>query len=188
MSQFVSHSLDTAPDEAKPLMEGVQRRFGFIPDIYAKMANAPAVMEGYLSLVAILDKSSFNPQEQQIIQLAVSIENHCEYCVAAHSMIAKQMLNIDPNVVNALREQGKGPEAKLQALADFSQMVVRERGHVPQQAIDKFLAAGYSQAQVLEVVLGVAVKTLSNYSNHLTNPSVDDAFADDAWQAPAKPM
>ena len=188
MTPFPSHDLDSAPDAAKPMLQTAQARFGFIPDIYAKMANAPAALEGYLALLECFDHTSFTAQEQQVIQLAISIENRCEYCVSAHSMIAKQMAQVAPEVVDALRQQSPAPDPRLQALIEFARTVVRERGFVPQAAIDKFLAAGFAQQQVLEVVLGVAIKTLSNYSNHITQPQVDTAFEAHRWQTDPKPM
>ena len=188
MSEFESLNLDSAPDGSKPMLETANKRFGFIPEIYAKMAYAPAVIEGYITLAGCFEKSSFSPQQQQLILLVISIENRCEYCVAAHSMIAKDMVKLDTAVVDAVRSAEPIADPKLQALAQFTRTIVRERGFAPKAAIDAFLAAGFEQPQILEVILGVAVKTLSNYSNHLTDPQPDAAFEPHRWQAPAKPM
>ncbi|MEH6651563.1 MAG: carboxymuconolactone decarboxylase family protein [Motiliproteus sp.] len=188
MIDFPSHTLDSAPEVTRPMLEGVQQRFGFIPDIYAKMAEAPAALESYLAMSEIFSRSSLTPQQQQVVLLAVSIENRCEYCVAAHTMVATKMAQVDADVVESLRNGHNSADKKLQALADFTRVVVRERGFIPQVALEQFLAAGYLRSQILEVILGVSIETLSNYSNHNTYPKIDPAFQNDSWQAPIRPM
>ena len=130
---------------------------------------------------AVLQKSSFSPTEQQVVLLTVSVLNNCEFCVAAHSVIAKHMQKLDASVIDAVRDGAVIGDAKLEALATFTKAVVNDRGFVSGQPAQNFLAAGFTKAQALEVVLGVTMKTLSNYTNHLTETAVNEQFAAEQW-------
>ncbi len=117
--------------------------------------------------------------------LTASRLNGCEYCVAAHSTVAK-LSEVPASVVNAVREDRPLEDPRLEALSQFTRLVVEQRGWVGEAAVDAFIDAGFTRAQVLEVVLGVAMKTLSNYTNHLAEPALDAAFAGEEWRAPAE--
>ncbi len=185
MNTFKLHTLDSAPAGELPILEAAQKGLGFIPNLYAHLAEAPNALNAYKQLGALLEQSTLTPEEQQIVLIAVSIENRCEYCVAAHSFIARSMVKVDGARVDALRGQSCLQDAKLNALVAFTRAVVRERGWVTgSKELNDFYAAGYTRQNALEVVLGVAMKTLSNYTNHLTNTPLDAAFANEAWQAP----
>jgi len=185
MSTFKLHTLDSAPVGSLPILEAANKGLGFIPNLYAHLAEAPVALEAYKQLGALLERSSFTPEEQQVVLISVSIENRCEYCVAAHSFLARNMVKVDSARVDALRAQSCLQNQKLNALVAFTRAVVRERGWVvgSQELID-FFAAGYTQQNALEVLLGVSMKTLSNYTNHLADTPLDAAFASEAWQAP----
>lgn len=182
MTRFTKHTIDTAPAQARPLLEGAKQKLGFVPNLYAHLAEAPAALEAYFNLSALLDKTSLTAAERQVVLLAASAENGCEFCVAAHSMVARNMVKVPGPVVDALRAQALLPEPRLNALAVFTRKVVRERGWVGQADVAAFLDAGYTQQQALEVVLGVAMKTLSNYANHLTGTQTNPEFASEAWK------
>lgn len=186
MSQFNIFSIPKAPLAAQPLLEGARQNYGFVPNLLGGLAESPTVLQAYLNLGVILDKTSLTPVERQVVLLAASIENHCAYCVAAHSIIAKHMIKADAAMVKALREQQPLPDKKLDALATFTRAVVKRRGMVVGKALDNFIAAGYSRAQVLEVVLGVTMKTLSNYANHIMHTPLDAQFQAEAWEEPAQ--
>jgi len=186
MSQFNIYSIQKAPLAAQPLLEGAQQKFGFVPNLLGGFAESPIVLQAYLNLGALFDKTSLTPVEQQVVLLAASVENHCIYCVAVHSMLAKHKAKADAAIVNALREQQPLPDKKLDALATFTRAVVEQRGKVTGIALDNFIAAGYSRAQVLEVVLGVTMKTLSNYANHIIHAPLDSQFQAEAWDAPVQ--
>jgi AhpD family alkylhydroperoxidase len=181
MTRFTTHTIESAPAAARPTLEGAKKALGFVPNLYANLAEAPAALEGYTSLSAIFGKTSFSATERQVVLLATSVENACEFCVAAHSLIAKAMDKVDPAVVAALREHRPIADARLEALATFTRLVVRERGWVAGEVTERFLAAGYTRQQALEVVLGVTMKTLSNYANHLTGTTVNPELASEAW-------
>lgn len=184
MSTFQLHTLTTAPVGALPILEAAQKGLGFIPNLYAHLAEAPNALNSYKQLGALFEQSTLTPEEQQIVLISVSIENRCEYCVAAHSFLARNLVKVDGARVDALRAQSCLQDQKLNALAAFTRAVVRERGWVNgSQELQDFYAASYTQQNALEVLLGVSMKTLSNYTNHLTDTPLDAAFANEAWQA-----
>jgi len=181
MSHFPTHTIESAPEGAKPVLEGANKALGFVPNLYANMAESPAVLNAYIALGDLFEKSSLSKTEQQVVSLSASVVNGCEFCVAAHSVIAKNMVGVDAAIVNALRDGSALPDARLNALAVFTRATVAERGWVSGAPLEAFLAAGYSPAQALDVVLGVTMKTLSNYTNHLTETQINPQFAGEAW-------
>ena len=185
MSTFKLHTLDSAPAGSLPILETASKTLGFIPNLYAHLASSPSALQGYKQLGALLEQSGLTPEEQQVVLLTVSAENGCEYCVAAHSFLARNMVKVAGGKISALRNGQPTSDAKLNALVAFTQAVVRDRGWVAgSQELKDFFAAGYMQQHALDVILGVAMKTLSNYTNHLTDTPLDAAFAGEAWQAP----
>src|SRR5438128_5756867 len=182
MSRFAQYTIANAPESSKPLLARVHKALGFVPNLFATFAESPAVLEGYLALFGSLDKGALSPTERQLVEIAVSTENHCTYCVAAHSTIAG-MLKARPEVVAAVRTGGPVSDAKIDALVRFTRAVVRNKGFVQQGETAAFLAAGYTKAQVLEVVGHVAAKTLANYIHAITNAPLDAAFQPQRWDA-----
>lgn len=185
MTQFTTHTLESAPAAARPLLETAKAQLGFIPNLYGNLAEAPVALQAYFDLHAQFEKTSFTPAERQVVLLAVSTENNCEFCVAAHSLIARKMVKVPDAVVDALRASQPLPDARLNTLAKFTRAVVRDRGFVAPNAVDAFLKAGFTRQQVIEVVLGVSLKTLSNYTNHLTGTRTNPEFASETWRRAA---
>ncbi len=185
MTTFTTHTVESAPQDAKGVLQGAQSQLGFVPNLYGNMAESPTVLESYMTIAGLFEKTSFNATEQQVVLLTTSVVNNCEFCVAAHSVISKSMLNIDADIVDPIRNQEAIQDSKLEALATFTRAVVTDRGWVDGAVTDAFLAAGYTQAQALEVVLGVTMKTLSNYTNHLTGTEVNPEFGGEAWSKAA---
>lgn len=185
MSTFTTHTIDSAPKMARPLLEGARKKLGFVPNLYGNLAEAPIVLKSYFDLSASFEETSLNPVARQVVLLAISVENGCEFCVAAHSMIARNMVKAPNEVVDALRNRKPIPDARLEALSVFTRTVVRERGWAGGQPLEAFLSAGWTKRQALEVVLGVAMKTLSNYANHLTGTKTNEQFAAEAWSRAA---
>lgn len=173
-----SITLDTANPEQKTILEAAQKAVGFIPNMYANMVNVPGVLSTYLHGYAeFRQKSGFTPTEQEVVFLAISQQNGCNYCTAAHSMLADKMSGVPAPVLAAIRAHQAIPDAKLQALYVYAQELVKTGGK-PSQAIgDAFLAAGYTENHALQIVLASAVKTLSNYTNHLCQTEVDEKFS-----------
>lgn len=180
MTDFPDHTRETAPASAQPTLDAAQKTYGMIPNLFRKMAEAPAALDGYWHLARAFDGSSFSPIEQQVVLIAASVRNECTYCVAVHSSLA-DMARAPEAVVEALRTGKPVPDARLEALRRFTEAVVDQRGWVPPETVQAFLDAGFNRGQVLEVILGVGLKTLSNYTNHLAQTELDDAFKARAW-------
>lgn len=170
----------TAPEGSKALVEKVQKEFKFVPNLFAVFAHSPAFLSGYLALDQAYGQSRLSPKERQIVLLAASVENDCSYCMAAHSTVLKMAMHTPAETVDAIRTGKPLPDAKLSALLRLTREIVEQRGHASSAAVDQFVAAGYERDQVLEVLLGVALKTMSNYTHHLTGVPIDPAFAPEA--------
>ena len=169
-------------------MRAAQAGFGFVPNMYGVMANAPGLLDTYVhGYTRFRELSGFTPAEQEVVLLAVSRENGCTYCVAAHSFIADKMSGVPEAVTEAIRDGRPIPDARLAALHDFARTLVVKRGLPDTADVNAFLAAGYSERHILEIVLAIAVKTLSNYANHLFHTPVDGVFAGRTWTDPASP-
>jgi uncharacterized peroxidase-related enzyme len=174
---FDSLTLETAPEKSRPLLEKIKKSFKFIPNLFGTFANSPALLEGYMGLEAAFDKGSLTAAERQIILLAASVENSCNYCKAAHSTVLKAFLHVPSEVVSAIRSKMPVSDPKLNALVNLTREIVAKRGYAEPQAIENFLAAGYRKDQILEILIGVALKTMSNYADHLSPTELDQAFS-----------
>lgn len=182
--KFEIHTLDTAPEASKPTLAGVQKAYTFIPNLMGTLAESPLAAEAYFQLSGMIEgKSTLTPAERQAAMLAVSFENGCDYCVAAHSGGGAKA-GLPAATIQALRD-GKPPaDGRTAALVAFTRAVVHDRGWVKEAALEAFLAAGFNRAQVLEVIVITALKTISNYTNHLSEPPLDAAFAGQKWTRP----
>lgn len=174
--------LEEAEGEARSVLEKAKASVGFVPNMYAGMANAPGLLDTYLHGYEHFRKnSSFSSVEQEVVFLVISRENSCHYCMAAHSMLADKQSQVPPEVTEAIRDYRVIPDKKLEALARFTAIMVESRGRPDRKDVEAFLNAGYSERHILDIILAQAVKTLSNYSNHLFHTPVDEMFAHRAW-------
>ncbi len=180
MANFTLHDETTAPAEAQPLLEKSKKANGRIPGLHAVMAEAPGLLDAYNHVHAQFMNSSLTAEEKTVVWQAVNVEQNCHYCVPAHTAIAK-MMKVDDTISNALRDETPLPTAKLEALRTFTLLVVRNRGMLEDTDTQAFLDAGFTQRQILEVILGVSQKVMSNYTNHFANTPVDKVFQPFAW-------
>ncbi|MCV6592868.1 MAG: carboxymuconolactone decarboxylase family protein [Silicimonas sp.] len=181
MTDFTYHTLDSAPEAAKPFLARAQAAYGQIPGLYAVMAESPAILEGYHAIHALFEEqTSFDADEHTVVWQTINVEHACHYCVPAHTAIAK-MMKVDDAISDALRNETPLPTPRLEALRTFTLQVVRGRGHVSDADVQAFLDAGFTRKAILEVILGLSQKVLSNYMNHLADTPVDPAFKPFAW-------
>ncbi|MEM9107272.1 MAG: carboxymuconolactone decarboxylase family protein [Pseudomonadota bacterium] len=179
MTQFTIYTPETAPGKSGEMLDSALKKMGFLPNLYAMLAESDAALEAYFSLSSLVSKIGFSPAEQQLILLAASVENACTYCVAAHSS-GGRMAKLDKEVIEAVRTGQPIADARLEALRRFTEALVIKRGHARPE-MDAFLAAGFSKQNALEVVMCVSMKTLSNYSNHLMGIPLDAALSRMEW-------
>ncbi|MDO7084367.1 carboxymuconolactone decarboxylase family protein [Pseudocolwellia sp. AS88] len=180
MTTLTIHTIESAPEGSKPLLEGSVKAFGMLPNLHGVLASSPQILEAYQVLHKLFTESSFDAEELTVVWQAINVEHGCNYCVPAHTGIAHSM-KVDPALTEALRNQEAMPTAKLQALLDMTLIIVRNRGHVSEEELAAFYAAGYGEQQVLEIILALSQKVISNYSNHIANTPVDAPFKDFAW-------
>ncbi|SDY40424.1 carboxymuconolactone decarboxylase family protein [Hymenobacter psychrophilus] len=181
MRNFPIHTLETAPEQSKPLLEKSLKEYGMIPGLHGALAEAPGLLEAYQMLHKLFTESSFDKDELTVVWQTINVEHNCHYCVPAHTGIA-HMMQVDPAITEALRNRTALPTEKLQVLHDTTLSMVRNRGQVSSAELEAFYAAGYTKRQVLEIVLGLSQKVISNYTNHLVETPVDAAFQKFAWE------
>ncbi len=184
MTTLKIHNIESAPEGSKTLLEQSLKSNGMIPGLHGVLAGAPGLLEAYQTLHKLFTQSSFNKEELTVVWQTINVEHECNYCVPAHTGIAN-MMKVDSSLSEALRNRTAMPTEKLQALHDFTLKVVRYRGQVSQDDLNAFYDAGYGENQVLEVILGLSQKVISNYTNHIANTPVDAPFQKFAWESVA---
>lgn len=182
MTQFKLHTIETAPEGSKEILEGALKQNGFIPNLYKIMAESPEVLKAYTQMNQLFTETSLNPVEKNIVWLTVSYNNSCHYCMAIHSMVA-QMFKLPDEMVEALRTNQPLSDAKLETLRRFTAILVEKRGWASDEEIQKFLDAGYTQKNILELIVGIGQKIISNYVNHITHTPLDEQTKAFKWEA-----
>lgn len=169
-------TLENAPEKSKPALEQIQKGFGFIPNMLATIANSDAALNGYLALDAQYRHASLTPVEREIVELAASLVNDCKYCTAAHSTALIAFMHVDAETVAKIRAGQPTGDSKTDALVAFTTSIVENRGKASQASLEGFLQAGYKAEQGLEILMGIALKTISNYTDHLYHVKLDAPF------------
>ena len=185
MTTLTIHTIESAPQESKALLEKSVSSYGMLPNLHGVLATSPGLLSVYQTLHELFINSSFDAEELTVVWQGINVEHGCTYCVPAHTSIAHSM-KVDPDLTQALRDQQPMPTAKLQALLDMTLIIVRNRGNVTNEELATFYAAGYGEQQLLEIILGLSQKVISNYTNHIAVTPVDDAFKPFAWEKAAK--
>jgi len=179
---FPLHDRESAPEDSKGVLAAMHNKFGFDLNLFARMATSSKALKAYTGVNEIFARSSFSPLEQQVVLLTVSGYNGCDYCVAAHTT-GSMMQNMPEEVIRAAGAGTQIKEEKLEALRLFTHRMVDQRGYLNEGELESFLAAGYTPENALEVVTGIAMKTLSNYANHLMDTPIDEPFKANAPKA-----
>lgn len=185
MSEFVTHTIDSAPEGARPFLQGAKDAYTFVPNLLGTMATSPALLQGYMTLAGIFDKTELTETERQIILMTNNRLNGCTYCMAAHTTLS-QMAKVPADVIDALRNNTPIADPKLEALRTFAAVINEKRGWPEEAEVAAFIAAGYSNQAVLDVILGTSLKVMSNYTNHIAHTEVDAAFVPNSWTDPAE--
>ena len=165
-------SIEAAPAAAQPLLEAVKKQLGVVPNLFRLVANSPAALEGYLGLNGALGKGALDARTRERIALAVAEINGCSYCLSAHTYLGKNLAKLDEAELAANR-RGASNDPKADAAVRFAVKVVNNRGHVSDTDLAAVRMAGYSDAQIIEIVLHVALNTLTNYVNEVAKTDID---------------
>lgn len=185
MTKFTLHNMDTAPEESKKHLQGALGLRGRVPNVYGILAEAPIAIETYLALAGIMKKASFTPTERNVVWFTLNSYHDCSYCMAAHTFLAKGE-KVPEDVIETARAMGSYEDPKLEALRVFTLAMADKRGWVSAQELEAFLAAGFTKQNVLEIVVAISHKVLSNYANHIVETPVDDFYEKYAWTQPKK--
>lgn len=165
-------SIDDAPAAAQPLLAAVKQQLGIVPNLFRLMATSPQTLNGFLGLSGALGKGSLDAATRERIALAVAQINGCGYCLAAHTYLGSNIAKLDEAEIAANRA-GRSGDAKADAAVRFAAALTHARGAVTQADFDAVRAAGYSDAEIVEIVGHVAVNTLTNYINEVFGTEVD---------------
>lgn len=175
MIEYTLYTQDDAPEKSKELLGKSKKAFGQVPNLHAVMAEAPELLNGYQVLHEGFLNSSFNNDEKTVVWQTINVEHECHYCVPAHSAIAKSM-KVDDELNQALRDKAPLGDDKLEALRDTTLEILRERGRLSDAQAEAFFAAGYTKQNLLEIILALSQKVMSNYVNHVAETPLDDSF------------
>jgi uncharacterized peroxidase-related enzyme len=173
MSRVTTHAtIGAAPPAARPLLEAVHKQLGVVPNLFRLVANSPAALEGYLGMSGALAKGALPAATRERIALAVAEFNGCDYCLSAHSYLGRNLAKLDAAEIEANRAGGSH-DPKAAAAVAFAVQVLRQRGHVSDDELGLVRAAGYDDAQIVEIVQHVALNTWTNYVNSVARTVVD---------------
>jgi len=175
MSEFTLHTLDSAPKSSQQLLNRTKQQLGFIPNLLAVMAESTSTLKAYQELSNLFDKTAFTVTERQLVLLSISRFRNCCYCLAAHGTVAG-IQKIPQQIIDAVYYKQPLADNKLEALRTFTHSVLDAEGWAKPEDLQAFYKAGYQKQHVLEVILGISLKTLSNYVNHINDTPIDAEF------------
>lgn len=165
-------SIETSPAASQPLLQAVKKQLGVVPNLFRLVGNSPAALEGYLGLNGALARGALEAPTRERIALAVAEVNGCDYCLSAHSYLGKNLAKLSDAEIAANRN-GHSADAKADAAVGFAVKIVNARGHVSDSDIEAVRSAGYDDAEVIEIILHVALNTLTNYVNEVAKTAID---------------
>ena len=177
---FKFHDQSAAPAESKQLLEKDKASSGMIPGRYAVLAESPEALKAYVELGKIFSQSSLSDEEKTVVWQTINVEHECKFCVPAHTLVAK-LMKVDETITNALRDKTPLPNEKLENLREFTLILVRNRGKATEEEVSAFIEAGFTRKNILEVIIGISQKVLSNYTNYLANTPLNKEFQAFAW-------
>jgi len=184
MSSYPVHTIESAPAQSKPVLKQLQQAFGLIPNIAATMAASPVLINGFIGLFERVHASSLTEPQIQALLLTNAVTNASEWPVAFHTALALKQ-GVHPADVDAIRRGGLPGDARLAALSTLARTLIEKRGRLAESDQGRFLEAGFSSEQILEVIAVVAASTITNYTGSVTRPALETPFEGFAWHAPA---
>jgi uncharacterized peroxidase-related enzyme len=171
MSRIATVVSSNADAKVFTTLSQVKASLGMIPNLFATLAHAPVALDGYLSLSKTLSRGRLSARQREIVALAVGQENECQYCLSAHTALAKAA---GVSAAEALKARaGDGSDSFEHALASFAKKIVRQRGHVSDEDVENARKMGIDDGLMMEVVANVAANTFTNYANELAGTEID---------------
>jgi AhpD family alkylhydroperoxidase len=180
MHDFKVHTIDSAPSASKAALEGLKKNFGLVPNLAATMAESPTLVNGFVGALVNFIGSSFTGGQRQVILLTSAVTNQCAWAVAFHSTAALGE-GVPATDIEAIRAGRQPANASNAALAALVRALITKRGALDADDRAAFHAAGFSPAQMLEVIAGLAASMMANYAGNITNPPLEEPFRAQAW-------
>jgi uncharacterized peroxidase-related enzyme len=184
MPRLPLRTIEDAPDDAKAALAAAEKANGFLPNLLRVLANSPVALETYVTVSGINARGTLSLAEREAVQITAAATHGCGFCVAGHTAIATNKAKLDDATVQALRSVRPATDPRLAAVAAFTTAVIRGRGRVEDAELDAFRAAGFTDTNALEVVLGVSLATLCNFANNLGQPPLNPQLEPYRWDAP----
>lgn len=180
MARLTVHTVDSAPEAAKSRVEAALKNNGFLPNLIGVLANSPEALAFYQEVGKLNGNTTLTAGEREVVQIIAAKRNECGFCVAGHTKLATLKKLLSDEAIQAARAVNPAAfsDVKLAALAEFTIAVMEQKGAVSDQELQAFFDAGYSQQQSVEVVLGVALATLCNYTNNLAKTEINPELID----------
>jgi uncharacterized peroxidase-related enzyme len=172
MTRITIPTADQTPAASQPLLAAVNKQLGVVPNMMKLIGNSPAALEGYLSLNGALGKGTLGAKTGERIALAVAEINRCNYCLSAHSYLASNLAKLDDLEITTNRK-GASNDPKADVAVKFASRITINRGQVSSSEIEAVKAAGFSNAEIIEIIVHVALNTLTNYVNEVAKTEVD---------------
>ena len=182
MKNVASTVAAIADGHAHETLDAIQQKVGFVPNLFATLAEQPGVVEAFAALDGAFSETSLSPVERQVVLMTASVENKGTYCVAGHTIFGRS-IGMPEQAIDAIRSGGTIDDTRLEALHRFVEQLARHRGHVEPGEVTRLYDAGYSRGQALEIIMGVTVKTFTNYVDSALALTLDEHFKPAAWNA-----
>jgi alkylhydroperoxidase family enzyme len=184
MHDYPLHTIESAPDKSKPALTGLKQSFGLIPNLAAIMANSPVLLDSFVGAFMNFHGGSFTAAQRQVLLLSNAVANRSAWAVAFHSTLALKE-GVDADAVRAIRDRRAPKDQTLAALSTLTltQTLVEKRGHLTQRDLNGLAAVGIGPEQVLEIIAGLAISLMANYTGNLSHPPLEAPFQGQIWSA-----
>ncbi len=170
-------------EDALSWLEKTKTKLGMIPNVEKVMAVSPQLLASYKFMWSQYETISLSPVEGQVVHMTSNFENECAYCIPWHTMMSEKV-GMDAETIKALRDGATLPDPKLNTLRSFTRSLIANRGKVSEAELQAFFEAGYSSAQAFEVILGLSMKLITNFTNSIAGTPLDKEVEALRWQKP----
>ncbi|MBI3442124.1 MAG: carboxymuconolactone decarboxylase family protein [Proteobacteria bacterium] len=175
MTIFKIHTPDSAPEKSREILKAISGKLGFVPNVVGELAESPATLKGWVDLKAASETGLLSPVERRIVHMTASYLNNCSYCIAAGTTLGEKE-SVPRDLLDDLRADRPLKDPKFEQLRQFTKSMMKKWGRPDSQNIDAFLKAGYTNAHILEVIMGISLSVMGNYTNHIAATPLDKAF------------
>ncbi|MFM0128450.1 carboxymuconolactone decarboxylase family protein [Paraburkholderia sediminicola] len=182
MSTFHIHTIESAPEQSRPVLRQLEQNFGLIPNIAGAMAESPVLIGGFIGIFQKVHAGTFTEAQIQTLLLTNAVTNACSWAVAFHTALALKE-GLSPADVEAIRDGRAPADCKHAALSTLTKTAIEKRGHLGDNDVNSFLEAGFREDQVLEVLTVLAASTITNYAGNITKPPLEAPFQEYVWNA-----